>query len=93
MVASNKTPGNEENSNGLCTPIETMITIKPTKMLNVNNISRTKGGSGITNIAIINKTNAGIPKLEVSNLVMLLLTVEKKLFAILVAICHWKKFI
>tara|TARA_B100000214_G_scaffold352190_1_gene307173 strand:+ start:181 stop:459 length:279 start_codon:yes stop_codon:yes gene_type:complete len=77
-VANNKTPGKDENSNGLCVAIETIITTKPTKILKVNKMSKTNGGRGITSIAIINNTKAGIPRLEVSNLVKLSLTVEKK---------------
>jgi hypothetical protein len=39
-----------------------MITTKLIMMLKVNKMSSSKGGSGTTNIAMINKTKTGKPK-------------------------------
>ena len=39
-----------------------MMTTKPIMMLKVNRMSKSKGGSGTTNIAMINRTKTGKPK-------------------------------
>jgi hypothetical protein len=62
MVANSKTEGNDENSSGLRVPIAIMITTKLIMMLKVNKMSSNKGGSGTTNIAMINRTKTGNPK-------------------------------
>ena len=62
MVANNKTDGKEENSKGLRVPIAIMMITRPITMLNVNKMSNIKGGKGTTNMAMITKTKAGMPK-------------------------------
>jgi hypothetical protein len=62
MVANNKTDGKDENSSGLRVPMAIMMTNKLQPMLKVNRMSNNKGGSGTTNMAMINNTMAGKPK-------------------------------
>jgi len=61
MVANNRTDGNDENSSGLRVPIAIMMITKLQAMLKVNNTSRSSGGKGKTNIAMMSSTNAGRP--------------------------------
>ena len=46
----------------MTSPIAIMITTKLIMMLKVNKMSSNKGGSGTTNIAMINRTRTGKPK-------------------------------
>ena len=62
IVANSKTDGKDEKSNGLRVPIAIITTTKLTMMLKVNKMSSNKGGSGTTNMAMINRTRTGKPK-------------------------------
>tara|TARA_B110000240_G_C13491793_1_gene449941 strand:+ start:2133 stop:2432 length:300 start_codon:yes stop_codon:yes gene_type:complete len=63
MVARRSIEGNDENSNGRETFTDTIIIIRPVRMLTVNKKSSIKVGSGTISIDIIRSTINGIPKL------------------------------
>jgi|SaaInl5LU_22_DNA_1037371.scaffolds.fasta_scaffold00469_7 hypothetical protein len=63
MVAKRSIEGNDENSNGRETFTDTIIIIRPVRMLTVNKKSSIKVGRGTISIDIIRSTINGIPKL------------------------------
>jgi len=64
MVANNKTDGNEENSKGFLVLIAIMMITRLETILKVKKKSKIMDGNGITNIAIMSNTSAGIPRPE-----------------------------
>jgi hypothetical protein len=62
MVVKSSIAGNDENSSGRVTPMATMMTMRPTRILKVNKISRSHAGSGKTSMLIMSNTSAGIPR-------------------------------
>jgi len=62
IVANRSTDGKEENSNGLRVPMAIMMIKTLEAMLNVNKTSSKNGGSGKTNMPMINSTKAGMLK-------------------------------
>ena len=63
-MANNKTEGKDENSSGFLVLIAIMMITKLDTILNVKKKSKIMDGNGITNIAMMSNTSAGIPRPE-----------------------------
>lgn len=61
-MAKSSTDGKDENSSGLRVPIAIMMIKTLDAMLKVNNTSSKNGGSGKTNMPMINNTRPGMLK-------------------------------